>query len=298
MIDQLQGTGVALVTPFDAQGAIDFEGLRRVTEHVIRGGVEYLVLMGTTGESVTLSEDEQLQALETVLAVNDRRRPVLIGAGGNNTRAVADKMRLLDRRFVFEGFLSVSPYYNKPNQRGIYQHYKQLAEATDRPIMLYNVPGRTGSNIQPQTVLALARNCKPIRGIKEASGDLSQGMQLMAYKPSDFLVVSGDDALAVPQIAIGFGGVISVSANARPAEFSNMIRYALAGEIQAARTLQYNLLSLMQLHFAEGNPAGVKASLEAQRICQRTTRAPLAPATDELYEQIEEAIQQLQASPA
>jgi 4-hydroxy-tetrahydrodipicolinate synthase len=298
MREKFYGTGVAMVTPFDSQLNIDFDALRRVTEHLVTGGIEFLVPLGTTGESVTLSEEEQLQALETILEVNRGRLPVLVGAGGNNTRAVAEKMRLFARRFSIDGFLSVSPFYNKPTQKGIFEHYKALSQATELPIIVYNVPGRTGSNVLPETVLQLGRDCKTITGVKEASGDLAQGMKIYAGKTSDFSLLSGDDALALPQVASGYDGIISVSGNACPATFSNMVRYALGSEIQAARTLHYNLLEVMQLNFKEGNPAGVKAALAAQQICEPYVRQPLATSSDELQAQLKTALERLQATPA
>jgi 4-hydroxy-tetrahydrodipicolinate synthase len=285
-MEKLKGTGVAVVTPFDANQAIDFPALERVVEHLIAGGVEYLVALGTTGEAVTLNEEEAFQVLKTISRVNDGRLPLVVGVGGNNTAKVCRRAKNVLAHFPVAAILSVSPYYNKPSQEGIYQHYRALHDAIETPIILYNVPGRTASNIEAETVLRLARDCERIIAVKEASGDLEQGMEIVAGKPEGFQVLSGDDLLAFPQLCLGFDGVISVAANAYPREFSDMIRLALAGKVAEGRALQYHLLRRMQLNFEEGNPAGVKAALHAQGICGLEVRLPLIPASDSLLEAI------------
>lgn len=288
-----EGTGVALVTPFTTEGDIDFPALRKLAEHVIAGGVEYLVLMGTTGESVTLASEEQHAAIEAVLDVNNGRLPVVLGCGGNNTHAVARQLDVLGTRYDPAGFLSVVPYYNKPSQDGMYRHYAALAAATDRPILLYNVPGRTGSNLLPPTASLLAQDFDNIVALKEASGDVSQCMSLVQEVPAEFGLLSGDDPLALAQIALGFRGVISVISNAFPAEFSGMIRAARAGDVETARREHYRLLALIRLNLAEGNPTGVKAHLSNLGLCGPDVRLPLAPASAELMERSQAAIEAL-----
>lgn len=285
-MNELKGTGVALVTPFAADGSVDHDGLRRVVRHVIDGGVNYLVILGTTGESVTLSAAEQHEVIATVISENDGAVPYVIGAGGNNTAQVQETMREYAAKYSPAAFLSVCPYYNKPNQEGLYNHFKTLCGTTDVPVILYNVPGRTSSNLLPETVHRIARDCETAVAIKEASGNVEQGMECVLGKREGFLVLSGDDTLAIAQIASGFSGVISVMANAMPKEFTAIVNAALAGDYDAARKAHYAILNPMQLNFVEGNPAGVKAMLELQGICSRKVRLPLAEASDQLVEQM------------
>jgi 4-hydroxy-tetrahydrodipicolinate synthase len=287
---KLTETGVAMVTPFLSDGGVDYEGLKRLTIHLIEGGVQHLVVLGTTGENVTLSEPEQIEVIRTIMKTNAGRLPIVLGVGGNDTRAVAAKMIAFAERFSPDAFLSASPAYNKPTQAGIVAHYQALAAVTKVPILLYNVPGRTASNMTSATTLKIADSCPTVFGIKEASGNLEQGMELVAGAKSDFLVLSGDDILTLPMISTGFQGLVSVIGNAYPRETSDMVRKALAGDFAGAKALHYKLLSLMQLIFAEGNPAGIKALLEFRGICGSHVRLPLLPASDNLRERIKKAM--------
>lgn len=274
MNKKLIGTGVALVTPFHKDGSIDFKGLGKLVEHVIKNGVDYLVPLGTTGESVTLTKDEKTAVLDFILEVNNQRLPVVYGLGGNNTQEVINCIQKMDFEGV-DAVLSVCPYYNKPSQRGIYEHYKVIASACPVPVILYNVPGRTGLNMLPETTLKLAEEVTNIIAIKEASGNLEQMMQIIRNKPDDFMLISGDDALSLPIIAAGGQGVISVVANVYPKDFSEMVRLCLKGEFEKARTLHYKLLEVTGLLFADGNPAGAKAALNILKICGEFLRLPL-----------------------
>lgn len=279
-MNNLKGTGVAIVTPFKSNEEIDFAGLEKVTEHIINGKCEYIVVLGTTGESVTLTKEEKQQVADTIKRVNNGRVPLVIGIGGSNTREVLDYIG----HFDFTGFdavLSVSPYYNKPNQQGIINHYTAIADASPLPIILYNVPGRTGSNMTAATTLKLAQH-KNIIGMKEASGNFEQCMQIIKNKPEGFLVISGDDAITLPLIAAGMDGVISVIANAYPADFSEMVRMALAGNFEAARKLHYKLLDLSITIFADGSPGGIKELLNYMNICGTAVRPPLANVSAEV----------------
>jgi 4-hydroxy-tetrahydrodipicolinate synthase len=287
------GLGVALVTPFGSDGTPDLPALRNLVEHVIAGGVDYLVPMGTTGESATLTADEQLSCLDVVFEANAGRKPIVLGCGGNDTAAVCHKIGELTRRYRPQGFLSVSPYYNKPTQAGILAHYGAVAQATHLPILLYNVPGRTASNVAAPTVVELANRYPNIVGVKEASGDLEQGMLICRDAPKGFAVISGDDTLALPQVASGYCGCISVVGNVVPNEYSRLIHLAQAGDFAAARPLQYALLNLMKLLFAEGNPAGAKAALAALGICRPFVRLPLVSASEALSQQLAEALRVL-----
>jgi 4-hydroxy-tetrahydrodipicolinate synthase len=275
------GTGVALVTPFALDGSLDLAALRRVVEHVIAGGVDYLVPMGTTGETATLSDAESAQVIETVIETNAGRKPILLGCGGNDTARVAARLRHYEQ-YPVQGYLSVSPYYNRPTQEGIFRHYCALGEATSRPIVLYNVPPRTGSNVLPETVLRIAHSCPSIVAVKEASGSIEQGATIVRAAPAGFAVLSGDDALAVPGIAVGYQGLISVAANVVPARVSAMIRTALAGDFAAARVEHLSLIPLIQALFAQGNPAGAKAALKQLGITEPTVRLPLVEASESL----------------
>lgn len=283
--DQLKGTGVALVTPFKEDNSIDFDSYSNLVDFVIEGGVNYVVTLGTTGETPTLSKEEKLELIDATFSIVSGRVPVVIGSGGNNTAAVIKEINSfpVDKAAAI---LSASPYYNKPSQEGIYQHYKALASATTRPIMLYNVPGRTGSNISAATTLRLAEEFTNISGIKEASGNMNQCMQILRDKPQDFLVVSGDDNLALAQMACGMRGVISVAANCFPKDFSAMVNYALQDDYHSARQLNHILLEGYELLFAENNPAGVKAFLAELGIIRNQLRLPLVPLSEPLVQQV------------
>ena len=281
-MDKIKGTGVALVTPFLADGAVDFDGLSNLVNHVIDGGLDYLVVLGTTGETATLSTEEKDQVLAHVKLINKGRLPIVIGIGGNNTAGVVDEFERVDLSGV-DAILSASPYYNKPTQEGIYQHYKVLAEHAPLPLILYNVPGRTASNMTAETTLRLAHDFENIVAIKEASGDLNQVMDIVREKPSDFMVISGEDALNFPIIACGGVGVISVLANSLPRLTSDIVKFSLQSNNEKARNLHYSSLNFTNLLFAEGNPAGVKAALKIQGVCGDDVRMPLMKASDELF---------------
>jgi 4-hydroxy-tetrahydrodipicolinate synthase len=283
-----EGTGVALVTPFTKENEVDFPALSRIVDAVIDGGVDYLVALGTTAETPTLTKNEKQAVLEHILQHNNKRVPVVVGIGDYNTQGLLDALQEYPLDGV-AGILSVVPYYNKPSQEGIYQHFKTLAEATDKPIILYNVPGRTVTNILPATVVRLAETYSNIVAIKEASGNLAQCMELVARVPSGFSVLSGDDNLVLAQAAIGMKGVISVAANCYTADFCAMVQHALSGSMEAARTLHYKLLPQINLLFAEGNPAGVKYVLHRQGLCDHILRLPLVPASPALQQQFDQA---------
>lgn len=285
MDDRFRGLGVALVTPFRENGAIDHAGLVRVIEHQIAGGVDYVVVMGTTGESATLSNEEKKQVLAQVIEVVHHRLPIVLGVGGNDTAEVVHQLESYDLSGV-DGILSVSPYYNKPNQEGIYQHYKAIAQASLLPIILYNVPGRTGSNMTAETTLRLARDFSNIVGIKEASGNLDQIGLILKHRPKDFLVISGDDALTLPIIAMGGEGVISVVGNALPAEFGDLVHAALKGDYATARAEHYKLIELITLLFADGSPGGIKEVLNILGLCGRQVRLPLATVNESVAKRI------------
>lgn len=281
-----RGTGVALVTPFAKDLSIDFNALERLVSHCIEGGVEYLVVMGTTGENPVLTKDEKKQVLKAVIEAASGRVPIVYGVGGNNTASVVDELKSQDFTGV-DAILSVSPYYNKPTQEGIYQHFKLISENSPLPIILYNVPGRTGSNMNANTTLRLARDFENIIAVKEASGDLNQVMQIINERPEGFMVISGDDNLTFPMLALGGDGVISVSGQAFPAVFTEMVRKGLAGDFTAARPLHYRLFDITNMLFEEGNPGGVKACLDIQNIMQPYMRQPLWPISNELRKRLE-----------
>lgn len=276
-----------MVTPFDKDLNIDFNALERLVSHSIEGGVEFLVVMGTTGENPTLSPKEKNQVLKAVIEANNGRVPVVYGVGGNNTHNCVEELKTRDLSGV-DAILSVSPYYNKPTQEGIYQHYKLLSENSPLPIILYNVPGRTGSNMTAATTLRLAHDFENIIAVKEASGDLDQVMAIINDRPEGFLVLSGDDNLTLPMLALGGDGVISVSGQAFPAVFTEMVRKGLAGDFEAARPLHYRLYEITNMLFAEGNPGGVKETLELQSIMEAHVRQPLWPISAALRQALEE----------
>lgn len=279
--ERFRGTGVALVTPFKNNGSIDWEDLEKIIEHVTAGGVEFLVSLGTTGESVTLSDDEHREVLDFTIKANRGRLPVVAGIfGGNNTASMVEKIK----NFNFEGIdalLSSNPSYSKPGQEGIFQHYMELAEVSPKPIIIYNVPSRTGSNMNAETTLRLANASDKFLGIKEASDDIYQVMKIIKGKPKNFLVLSGDDFITLPLIASGGDGVISVIANTTPRPFTDMVRAALRQDFPTAQQLNFKLLELYKLLFIEGNPVGVKAALELQGLCSREVRLPLVPMTEQ-----------------
>ncbi len=288
-----QGTGVAIVTPFRDDESIDFVSMGRVIEHLIEANVEYIVALGTTGESVTLNNDEKIAVINFVIEAVNGRVPVVMGIGGNNTHEIERSVKAVcDEKLSLAGILSVSPYYNKPSQEGIYHHYRKIAAASTLPLIMYNVPGRTGGNMAASTTLSLAARFKNIVAIKEASGDLNQINHILKNKPKDFLVISGDDQLSLPMISLGASGVISVSANAFPAEYSEMVRLALRGKFKKAQEIQNALLDIMDAHFAEGNPAGVKASLSIKKLIENKLRLPLCPVSKQLYSKLQGLIKE------
>ncbi|WP_295122503.1 4-hydroxy-tetrahydrodipicolinate synthase [uncultured Chitinophaga sp.] len=282
---QLRGTGVALVTPFSANGAIDWNALERLIDHVITGGVNYVVSLGTTGETPTLSSEEKLDLIKFTFEKVNKRVPVVVGIGDYNTQDVVKRLQScpLDEAAAI---LSVAPYYSKPSQEGIFQHYKAIAEASPKPIILYNVPGRTGRNMTAATTLRIANEVENVIAMKEASGDMQQCMEIIRSKPEGFVVVSGDDGLALSQIACGMDGVISVAANFFAKDFSAMVQAALANNYEEARRLHYKMLEGYDLMFAENNPAGVKAFLAYANIVENTFRLPVVPVSDELHAKI------------
>ncbi|MBL7692292.1 MAG: 4-hydroxy-tetrahydrodipicolinate synthase [Flavipsychrobacter sp.] len=283
----LKGTGVALVTPFQANGAVDYPALENLITHVIKGGVDFVVALGTTAETPTLSTKEKQEVLAAVVKACDGKLPVVCGLGGNNTEELLAQLREFDLHGV-DAILSVTPYYNKPSQEGLYQHYKAVANATNKPIILYNVPGRTGCNILPATVIRLANDFKNIIAIKEASGNLVQCMELIQNKPDNFTVLSGDDNLAVAQMAIGMEGIISVAANCFTKEMTDVINLAIVGKFDKARKTFYKILPGIDLLFAEGNPAGVKNVLAQMGICEQHLRLPLVPVSEPTANKIAE----------
>ncbi|MEO6000532.1 MAG: 4-hydroxy-tetrahydrodipicolinate synthase [Chitinophagaceae bacterium] len=285
--EQLRGTGVALITPFDADHQIDFNALGTVLDFVIRDGVEYIVSLGTTGETPTLSMDEKIDIVNYTYEKVDGRVPVVVGIGGNNTQAVIDEMDKIPLEKAI-AILSASPYYSKPSQDGLYAHYKALAEATPKPIILYNIPGRTGRNINASTVIRLASEVDNIAGIKEASGDMAQCMEILRDKPADFLVFSGDDALTLPQIACGMQGVISVAANCFTKDFTEMVRLCLKGDFKSAKRLNDELIDAYFLLFSENNPAGVKAVLSELGLIGNYLRLPLVPLSENMHSKVKE----------
>lgn len=280
-----KGTGVALITPMTSANKIDVEALEKLVNYQIDNGIDYLVVLGTTGESATLSRDEKELVKAKVLETNNGRLPVVLGLGGNDTHSIVQELKQ-DRLEGFSAILSVSPYYNKPSQEGIYQHYKMIAKASPLPVILYNVPPRTGSNINPDTVLRLASDFENIIGIKEAAGDFEQALELLKNKPEDFLVISGEDKLALPLVLAGGAGVISVIGQALPIAFAGMIRLGLSGDSKGAFDLFYKLSESIDLIFAEGNPSGIKAMLNGIGICGPQVRLPLIPATGQLRQKI------------
>ena len=288
-MDKIKGTGVALVTPFNNDKSVDYKGLENLLNHVIDGGIDYLVLMGTTGESVTLSTIEKLAVVEFCKKINNSRIPIVLGVGGNNTIQVVDEIKSANLNGI-DAILSVSPAYNKPSQEGIYQHYKMISENSPLPIILYNVPGRTASNMAAETTLRLANDFENIVAVKEASGDMDQIMKIIKNKPSDFVVLSGDDGLTLPMIHMGAEGVISVIGQSHPKEYSNMVSYGLSGNKEIANQLHNKLYDFYIPLYAEGNPVGVKACLELLGICKCQVRLPLIEASDAIKNELKSLI--------
>lgn len=286
MSNTFSGTGVALVTPFTVTGNVDYPGLERLVEHLISNGIDYLVVQGTTGESPVLSNEEKRAVVDFVIEINKGRLPVVLGHGGNNTQAIVEGFSKFDFSKI-DGILSVSPAYNKPTQEGIYQHFKAVVEASPVPVILYNVPGRTSSNMTADTTLRLAHDFDKVVAIKEASGDLEQIGQIIRNRPEGFLVISGDDGLVVPHLSIGGDGIISVIANALPAEFSGLVSAGLNNDFATAQLGFHALADLIPMLFAEGNPGGVKVALKVFGICETHVRMPLVAVSESLHQQIE-----------
>ena len=296
-MEALIGTGVALVTPFNEDLSIDTEGLKQIVEHAIAGGIDYLVVLGTTAESATLSRSEKEQVKNTVINANAGRLPLVVGVGGNNTAAIVEELRE-DNLEGFTAILSVSPYYNKPTQEGIYQHFNAIDKASSIPIILYNVPSRTGSNMLPETILRLARDCKNVVAIKEACGDMLQIDDILKHKPNDFMVISGDDFTALPTVLAGGSGVISVLGQGLPNQFSRLIKFGLQGNSEAAYKIHHSLLNGMQLIFEEGNPAGIKTIFECIGLSNAKVRLPLVEASPSLKSKIAQFLKTLQTATA
>ncbi len=276
------GTGVALVTPFHKYGTIDFSSLEKIVNHVINGNVDYLVVMGTTGESATISADEKNAVVDFVIETANNKLPIVRGIGGNNTQEIINTIKSESFEGI-SGILSVSPFYNKPQQKGIYQHYKSIASASSLPVMLYNVPGRTGSNIEAHTTLELAHQFDNIVAIKEASGNFNQISRIIKERPKDFLVISGDDALTLPMMSMGADGVISVTANAFPEAFSRMVSLCRQGDFAGASKIHYALIDIMETLFEDGSPGGIKAALQILDLAQSNLRLPLVKINKSSY---------------
>ena len=278
-MEKIKGTGVALITPFNEDLSVDYIGLEKLINHQIEGGIDYLVLMGTTGESAVLSKSEKKEIIAFCKKINNGRLPIVLGIGGNNTLALVEEIKANDFTGV-DAVLSVSPAYNKPTQEGIYQHYKLIAEVSPLPIILYNVPGRTASNMEVETTLRLANDFENIVAVKEASGDMDQIMKIIKNKPTDFVVLSGDDGLTLPMLYMGAEGVISVIGQSHPKDYSDMVSFGMSGNNNIANQLHYKLYDFYGPLYAEGNPAGVKACLELLGICKCFVRPPLVGASD------------------
>lgn len=285
MNNKFRGTGVAMVTPFHKQGTIDFSALERLIEHLINGGINYLVVQGTTAETATLTREELNALADFVVEINNKRVPLMIGIGGNNTQEVINKIRTNSLE-GYDAILSVTPYYNKPQQRGLYLHYKSIATVSPLPIVMYNVPSRTSVNLKPEITLQLASEFDNIIGIKEASGNIEQILEIIKNKPKDFLVISGDDLLTLPLLGMGADGVISVVGNAYPKLFSEMVTLGLKGDMKKAREIHYKLTDFIKTIFADGNPSGIKAALEIKQIISNNLRLPLVKIEKNHYNQM------------
>ena len=291
-MQSLIGTGVALVTPFKNDFSVDTQALTRIVNFQIEGGIDYLVVLGTTAESATLNEEEKNLVIETVIKANKNRLPLVLGVGGNNTYKVVEELKTRDLS-PFVAVLSVSPFYNKPTQEGIYQHFKAVAEASPIPVILYNVPGRTASNMAPSTVFRLAHDFKNIVAIKEAAGDIVQAMKLIQNKPNDFLVISGDDMITLPMVLAGGAGVISVIGEGFPKEFSTMVRFGLERNVEEAYQLHYLVADAIDLIFEQGNPAGIKEVFKTLGLCENTVRLPLVNVNEDLANRIRQMVKKV-----
>lgn len=288
-MQSLIGTGVALVTPFKKDFSVDVEALKRIVNYQIDNGINYLVVLGTTGEPATLKKEEKELVIKTVIETNNGRLPLVLGVGGNNTAEVVEELKTRD----FTGFsavLSVSPYYNKPTQEGIYQHFKAIAEASPLPVILYNVPGRTGSNVLPSTVIRLANDFKNVVAIKEAAGDIVQAMKLIQLKPKDFLVISGDDMVTLPMVLAGGSGVISVIAEGFPKQFSEMVRLGLERKVDEAYKIHYEISDSIDMIFEQGNPGGVKEIFKSLGLSENTVRLPLVNVNEDLANRLNDFV--------
>lgn len=288
-MQSLIGTGVALVTPFKKDFSVDVEALKRIVNYQIDNGINYLVVLGTTGEPATLKKEEKELVIKTVIETNNGRLPLVLGVGGNNTAEVVEELKTRD----FTGFsavLSVSPYYNKPTQEGIYQHFKAIAEASPLPVILYNVPGRTGSNVLPSTVIRLANDFKNVVAIKEAAGDIVQAMKLIQLKPKDFLVISGDDMVTLPMVLAGGSGVISVIAEGFPKQFSEMVRLGLERKVDEAYKIHYEIADSIDMIFEQGNPGGVKEIFKSLGLSENTVRLPLVNVNEDLANRLKDFV--------
>ena len=292
---RFKGAGVAIVTPFKNDSSIDFASLGRVIDHVVKGGINYIVVLGTTGESATLTHDEKRAVISYVLESVAGRVPVVAGIGGNNTQEVINTIRHTNLTGI-DAILSVAPYYNKPSQRGLFEHFKTIATFSPVPVIMYNVPGRTSCNISADTCLSLARECENIAGIKEASGDLTQIMKIIRGKPENFDVISGDDMLTLPITACGGSGVISVLANAFPSQCAELVSHALKHNFKSAREIQFRFLEMTELLFTDGNPSGIKAMLSVMKLSQNYLRLPLVPVGKATFARIQKAIEEVSKS--
>lgn len=287
-----KGLGIALITPFKEDGSVDYDALIRLVDYQLNNGADFFCILATTGETPTLTREEKQKIKDLVVDYVQARVPILIGCGGNNTAAVVEELQTADFKGI-DGILSVCPYYNKPSQEGLYQHFKAIASATQLPVVLYNVPGRTGVNLQAATTVRLARDCQNIVAIKEASGNLEQVDEIIKNKPADFDVISGDDSLTFPMVSCGAVGVISVIGNALPKEFSRMIRLQMRGEYDPARTIHHRFTDLFSLLFVDGNPAGVKAMLSEMGFIQNVLRLPLVPMRINNMQRMSEILKEL-----
>jgi len=285
-MSDFSGTGVAVITPFNSEGNVDIDALRNIINHLIEGQVDYLVALGTTAETPVLSSEEKKRILGIFFQEAENKVPVVIGAGGSHTDSICEEVEVYTSLYRPSGFLSVCPFYSKPTQQGMYEHFHAISASTDLPIILYNIPGRTGINLQPETVVSLASNHSNIVAIKECSGDLSQSMYIEVHKPRFFQLLGGDDQLSIPMMSIGATGVISVLANAFPRLYSNMLNHALKSDYRAARRCFYQLYPLMKVCFEEGNPAGIKGIMHELGFCLPDTRLPIVPASDKLRKKI------------
>lgn len=296
MISKFKGTGTAIVTPFHKEGSIDFKSFEGLIEYQIKSGISYIVFMGTTGESVTLNRDERSAVINMAVEIVDGRVPVVVGIGGNNTQEIVNTIKETDFAGI-DAILSVSPYYNKPQQKGIFRHYKTIAGVSPVPVIIYNVPSRTGSNITSETTLQLAHEVPNIMAVKEASRDLCQCARIIKDKPENFLVISGDDVTALPFMSLGGDGIISVISNALPAEFSALVNHCLNNEFEKARQISFGLMDIIDGIYADGSPSGVKALLEMKGLCHNVVRLPLVKINKSLQNQLAQMLQELEEKP-